>query len=194
MGFEFATKLAYFPIAAPALRPALAGDVGEGAPDRMALLTAPPMDLVTAVQRLTFRTEASISLMDITDGSADVVRSLGLRDGIVTVFSRHTTGSIRIQGRQSLLLDELAAFLERQAPTDAHYGHNNFRIRTDHMQEDQSPNGHSHCLRTVRNASETIPLEDGELLLGARQRVFRVEMDGPHAHRDVPVQVLGSRD
>jgi secondary thiamine-phosphate synthase enzyme len=158
----------------------------------MMVLTAPPATLVTQIVQLTFRTHDSIGFQDITEDVADVVRSAGIRDGQVTVFSRHTTAAIRIQEDESLLLQDLVGFLERLAPRDLPYGHNDFRIRTEHMHADESPNGHSHCLQLLLGTSETIPVVDGELQLGTWQRIFLVELDGPRHRREVLVQALGS--
>jgi secondary thiamine-phosphate synthase enzyme len=40
--------------------------------------------------------------------------------------------------------------------------------------------------------SESVPVADGELLLGTWQRIFLVELDGPRASREVIIQVLGT--
>ena len=156
----------------------------------MQLLESAPIS--AGVRRLAFQTDDSIDFVDITEEVADVVRATGLRDGIVTVFSRHTTASVRIQERESLLLKDLRAFLERTAPRDLHYQHNDFRIRTEHMHDDESPNGHSHCLQMMMGTSETIPVMDGELQLGQWQRIFLIELDGPRHRREVLVQTLGT--
>jgi thiamine phosphate synthase YjbQ (UPF0047 family) len=41
------------------------------------------------------------------------------------------------------------------------------------------------------NASESIPVVDGELLLGSWQSVFFVELDGPREQRSVTLQFIG---
>jgi secondary thiamine-phosphate synthase enzyme len=121
----------------------------------------------------------------------EVVRATGFADGIVTIVSRHTTAAIRIQEAEPLLLEDLLAFLRRLAPSNAHYQHNDFRIRTHHMHDDESPNGHSHCLQFLLGSSESVPVMDGELQLGEWQRVFLVELDGPRPKREVLVQTIG---
>ena len=156
----------------------------------MEVLTA--AGLTTALRRLVLETHESIEFLDITDAVVGCVREMGLKDGTVTVFSRHTTASVRVQEDEPLLLEDLREFLERTAPAQAHYRHNDFRIRTIHMHEDESPNGHSHCVQLLMGASETVPVLDGELLLGTWQRVFLVELDGPRPQREVLVQVVGS--
>jgi thiamine phosphate synthase YjbQ (UPF0047 family) len=55
------------------------------------------------------------------------------------------------------LLEDLRGFLRRLAPSNAHYQHNDFRIRTHHMHAYESPNGHSHCLQFLLGSSETVP-------------------------------------
>ena len=143
------------------------------------------------MRRLAFATTEPIQFVDITDDVAAAVRSTGVRDGIVTIVSRHTTMAVRIQEDEPLLLEDLLSFLRRLAPSNVHYQHNDFRVRTHHMHDDESPNGHSHCLQFLLGTSETVPVMDGELLLGQWQRIFLVELDGPRPKREVLIQTVG---
>ena len=146
------------------------------------------------LRRLVVRTQQPIQFLDITDEVAELVRVAGLREGVANVFSRHTTAAVCIQEAEPLLLDDLREFLERSAPAEAHYRHNDFRVRTVHMHDDESPNGHAHCLQLMLGSSESVPVADGELLLGQWQRIFLVELDGPRAAREVIVQAIGTLD
>jgi secondary thiamine-phosphate synthase enzyme len=84
----------------------------------------------------------------------------------------------------------MARFLNRLAPADDEYAHNDFSVRTVNMTDDESPNGHSHCQRLILNTSESVPIRDGRLQLGVWQRLFLVELD--HARpREILVQVFG---
>ena len=143
---------------------------------------------------LSVATSEPIQLVDITDAVAAVVRQARLRDGLVQVYSRHTTAAVRIQEDEPLLLEDLRRFLARLAPPEADYGHNDFRIRTQHMHPDERPNGHAHCLQLLLGSSESVPVLDGDLCLGAWQRLFLVELDGPRAQREVLVQALGEAE
>jgi secondary thiamine-phosphate synthase enzyme len=140
---------------------------------------------------LTLATHDSIELVDITDTIAAFVRHAGLKNGLVQVFSRHTTAAVRIQEDEPLLLEDLRRFLARVAPPEDDYGHNDFRVRTQHMHPDERPNGHAHCLQLLLGSSESVPVMDGELVLGAWQRLFLIELDGPRPQREVLVQMLG---
>jgi len=143
------------------------------------------------MRRLAFATTEPIQFLDITDEVAACVQRASVSDGIVTILSRHTTAAVRIQEAEPLLLEDLLGFLRRLAPSNVHYQHNDFRIRTHHMHDDESPNGHSHCLQFLLGSSETVPIMDGELQLGQWQRIFLVELDGPRPKREVLVQIVG---
>ena len=45
------------------------------------------------------------------------------------------------------------------------------------MNEDECPNGHSHCQHLILSTSETVPIIDGSVPLGQYQRIFLVELD-----------------
>jgi len=128
--------------------------------------------------------------IDITDEVLAAVEASEVREGAVTVFSRHTTAAVKINENEPLLLEDMARFLERAAPREADYRHNDFVIRTVNMTEDECPNGHSHCQHLLLSASETIPISEGTALLGRWQRIFLIELDHPRL-RQVVIQVSG---
>ena len=175
----------------PEIAPLKKADQPADTSSEMQLLSRNRPETAVTMRRLAFETSESIQFLDITDEVANAVRSTGVRDGIVTIVSRHTTMAVRIQEAEPLLLEDLLSFLRRLAPANLHYQHNDFRIRTHHMHDDESPNGHSHCLQFLLGTSETVPVEGGELLLGEWQRIFLVELDGPRAKREVLIQTVG---
>jgi secondary thiamine-phosphate synthase enzyme len=136
------------------------------------------------------QTGVAPDFIDLTDQVTEVLSRSGVTSGQVLVFSRHTTAAIRVQEAEPLLIDDMRDCLERLAPRDLDYRHNDFRVRTVNMTPDESPNGHSHCRHLFLSSSETIPVVDGQLALGRWQRVFLIELDHPR-RREVHVQVLG---
>ena len=85
----------------------------------------------------------------------------------------------------------MESFISRLAPAADYYAHNDFSVRTVNMTEDECPNGHAHCQHLIMSSSETIPLIDGQMVLGVWQRLFLVELDRPRS-REVIVQILGT--
>jgi secondary thiamine-phosphate synthase enzyme len=111
-------------------------------------------------------------------------------NGVVVVFSRHTTAAIKINESEPELIKDMSRFLGDVAPIDREYCHNNFDVRTVNMEEDECPNAHSHCQHLMLSASESIPVLNGRMHLGRWQRIFLIELDRPKA-RQVTVQAIG---
>ena len=143
------------------------------------------------VSRILRETTRAPEFLDITQEITDIVHQSGARDGLVCVYTKHTTAAIKINENEPLLLRDMEAFLERVAPQDAYYGHNDFSLRTVNMTEDECPNGHSHCRHLFLGTSETIPLIGGELQFGTYQSVFLIELDRPRS-REVLVSIVGA--
>lgn len=149
----------------------------------------------TCLSTLNVRTSHAPQFIDITDRVAELISDSRVRNGMVCVFSKHTTMATVIQENEPLLMTDLASFVERLAPRGAHYRHNDFGVRTVNMHQDEFPNGHSHCQHLVLGASQTIPIVDGRMTLGRWQRVFAGELDADKAlqidSRQIDVQVMG---
>ena len=135
-------------------------------------------------------TEKAPEFIDLTERIRQCVEESRISNGTVTVFSRHTTAAIKINENEPLLLQDMEKFLERIAPRNDRYMHNDFTIRTVNMTEGECPNGHAHCQQLFLSTSETIPIIDGRLQIGQWQSIFLIELDRPRS-REVLVQVMG---
>jgi secondary thiamine-phosphate synthase enzyme len=145
---------------------------------------------VVETRQVEVQTDHRLQFLDLTPAILERVRQSGVRAGIVSVQTRHTTTAILINEDEPLLHGDLRALLDRVAPADCDYAHNELSRRVDPA-PDESPNGDAHCKAAVLGASETIAIADGGLQLGRWQRVFLVELDGPR-RRSVCITVLGA--
>lgn len=139
---------------------------------------------------ISFHTEECMQFLDLTDLVIELIHGSGIQDGIVTVQAMHTTGAIVINEREPLLLEDMRRTLERLAPRDLAYRHDDFSIRTVNLVPGERPNGHSHCKSMFLHASETLNIDRGRLQLGQWQRIFFLELDGARPRR-VSVLVMG---
>ncbi len=135
----------------------------------------------------TIATTEPIEFIDLTDQINEHLRRENIRDGAVTVFSRHTTAAIKINEAEELLLEDFKHFLHRLCPVEHAYNHNDMSRRKPPIAVDERANGHSHLMHLLLSTSETIPVIDSRLALGTWQRVFMVELDGPRT-REVAVR------
>ena len=136
-------------------------------------------------ETFTLQTDARIELQDLTDRIMSVVRKLRIREGIVHLFSMHTTCSIFINEFQSALLSDIKRFLEHVVARDAEWKHND----PDYSDCDRM-NADSHLRAMVLGHNLTLQVSGGEVVLGQWQRILMAELDGPRA-RTLRVQVMG---
>lgn len=146
--------------------------------------------MVTYKTEIKFETKSQIEFVDITQSVRDAVDTSKIREGQVCVFVPHTTMGVMINHNETLLLQDFARVLYKLAPVDDRYTHDLFELKRGSALSDGRSNGHSHCKAMILGSSETIPVSHGEILLGARQSIFIVELDGSRK-RDVVVQVMG---
>jgi secondary thiamine-phosphate synthase enzyme len=128
------------------------------------------------------RTTRHTELVDITDRVRAQVKESGIQDGLCLISTRHTTSAIIVNENEQGLRKDILDMLEILIPQNKSYVHD--RIDS---------NAHSHLRAVLLGISETIPIENGHLVLGTWQGIFFVELDGPR-NRTVNVKIIGSRD
>lgn len=143
----------------------------------------------TCQKELPLETKTQFEIIDITKEVREVLAKSKVQSGIVVVFSPHTTASIRINHNEPLLKQDIMKMLYRTVPIDINYAHDFFEIRAN-LKPDERSNGHAHVKAFLLGASESIPVDKGKMLLGERESIFFVELDGGRKRR-VIVQIVG---
>lgn len=136
-------------------------------------------------------TREPFEIVDITSALTRALEGLGLRDGVLTVQTRHTTAGLLINEHEPLLFADLRAFFERIVPAAAPFAHDDFSRRTVNLTPGERRNGWAHCRAALLRSSESVPVANGQLCLGRWQRVLLVEFDGAQ-RREVSVVMLGA--
>lgn len=129
-------------------------------------------------EALHFTTTGSNEFWDLTDVVREVLARSGVRHGQATVYTPHTTTTLVINESETGFLNDFKRLIGTVVPEDSYYEHDDHDVRTENLQEDEFINGHAHCRQLlVGQASVTVPVVEGELLLGQWQRVLLVELD-----------------
>ncbi len=132
---------------------------------------------------LRVRMEGRTQLENMTEAVESAVAASGLRDGIVTVFAKHTTASVAIIEDEPGIRADTKAFWEKLIPADPRWQHNQRNPGED--------NGHSHLRGQLQGPSVTIPFSAGKLLLGTWQQIVLIDFDTAARQRDLVLQILG---
>jgi len=131
---------------------------------------------------ITFQTTGS-SLLDITGPVKTWLNQQAIEQGLLTVFIRHTSASLTIQENADPdVLYDLNNFFRRIVPESASlYRHNA-------EGPDDMP---AHIKSALTQTQLTIPIVDGELVLGVWQGIYIFEHRS-HAHkRNIFLHIVG---
>ena len=135
-------------------------------------------------QNIDVSTSQGLEFLDVTDRVRQVVEKSQIKNGLVSVFSNHTTAGVKINEPCSRLQKDMESLLKEIAPPHKTYRHNEVAM-------DNRDNAHSHLMSLLTGVSETIPVTNGDLLLGTWQSIFFMEFDGPRSLRTITVTVIG---
>jgi secondary thiamine-phosphate synthase enzyme len=119
--------------------------------------------------------------VDLTEGVRSIVRAGGVERGAVVVFARGSTVAVTTMEYEPGGIADLDELLERLAPRTGEYEHNRRNADT---------NAHAHLRAALIGPSETVPIVDGELVLGTWQQLVLFDFDDRPRRREVVVQVL----
>lgn len=141
--------------------------------------------------KLQIKTNREFDVIDITTDVEKAILTSGIQEGYALVYSPHTTCAVLVNEKESGLLADIQATLQRLVPQMDTYLHDDFNIRTENMHEDETKNAHAHLRQVLGGkTSEYIPIGEGSLLLGQWQRVMFIEFDRPRP-REVMIQICG---
>src|SRR5499427_3182531 len=130
-------------------------------------------------------TDQRIELVDLTNRVMEFVRQFNIREGLVSLWSMHTSCALFINDFQTALLSDIRRFLELMVARDAEWLHNN----PEHSDCDRM-NADSHLRALLLGHNLTLQVSGGEVVLGQWQRILMAELDGPRA-RSLRIQIFG---
>ncbi|MGB9155709.1 MAG: secondary thiamine-phosphate synthase enzyme YjbQ [Chthoniobacterales bacterium] len=120
---------------------------------------------------------------EITDKIEAIVRESKIENGVVTVFTQHTSCSLIVmENADPTARRDLEEFFDRLVPENTDY------FEHDAEGADDMP---SHIRMVLTRTSETIPIVDGRMQLGTWQGIFLFEHRRASHRRKVVVTVMG---
>lgn len=149
-----------------------------------------------------------VSFADVTERVQEAVKRSGIQNGLVNIFSQHTSCCVFLQEDSEdvtynhipLILQDMLNVLEKTIPTceyEGQYLHPG-PVHTKHAMEwrDEKSewllNTDGHLRSVLLGRSETVPLVEGEMTLGEFGRIYFSDMDQTRAReRKVRVQIVG---
>jgi secondary thiamine-phosphate synthase enzyme len=125
------------------------------------------------------------AMVDVTATVAAWLKQVAARDGLLTVFLRHTSASLTIQDSASSNVHaDLLEALARLAPESSAY-------RQNCEGGDDMP---AHIKAVLTSVSLSIPVLGGAQALGPRQGIFLIEHRKRSTPRSIVLHFVGSCD
>jgi len=144
---------------------------------------------------------------DVTGSVEAVLKRSSIKEGLLVVYSQHTTCSVLIQEAADdvnywgteLLMQDLVMVLEKIIPTcrtEGQYLHPGPKHIEAAAGRDELPawslNTDAHLRSVLLGRSVTIPVMDGKMVLGEFGRIYFADFDQVRAReRFVRVQIIG---
>jgi|SRR4030042_1465291 secondary thiamine-phosphate synthase enzyme len=128
------------------------------------------------------KTSARDEIIDITGKVQEVVSESRLKSGLACVFVAGSTAAVTTVEYEPGLVADMHEALDRLYPKDKDY---------EHHQRWGDGNGHSHLRASMVGPSLTVPVVDGQLLLGTWQQIVFMEFDNKPRTREITVQIVG---
>jgi secondary thiamine-phosphate synthase enzyme len=131
-------------------------------------------------EELWFETETRRAYINITSQVMSIVKKSGVQEGLALVNAMHITASVYINDDELGLLQDYDRFLERMAPHEDTYRHN----------DTGEDNGDAHIKRQLMGREVVVAITQGRLDFGPWEQIFYGEFDGRRRKR-VLVKVIG---
>jgi secondary thiamine-phosphate synthase enzyme len=121
-------------------------------------------------------------LHEFTDSARSFVHESGIKEGLLTLFCRHTSASLLIQENAApAARSDLEAYFARIAPESAAYEH-----------DDEGPDDMPAHLRAALTQTQlSIPVSGGAMLLGTWQGIYLFEHRRSPSPREIALHLVG---
>ena len=119
------------------------------------------------MDEISVNTSSHTQFIDITSKVSEVLQKAGIKDGICTVFTPHTTAGITInENADPDVPRDIIKEMGKVIPLNDGY-------------DNIEGNSAAHIKSSLFGCSETVIIRNGSLMLGTWQSVFFCEFDGP---------------
>ncbi|MBD3282647.1 MAG: YjbQ family protein [Candidatus Portnoybacteria bacterium] len=130
------------------------------------------------MEKISISTKGNNDIIDITSQVKKVVKKANTKEGVCLVFSSGSTCGLTMIENESGLVRDFKNFLYKLVPVEGDYEHNKI-----------DDNGHAHLLSSLFRPSLSLPVINGDLVLGQWQQIVFIDFDNRPRKREIIVLV-----
>ena len=122
-------------------------------------------------------------IIEITNQIQSIIKSSGIRDGLVTLYIKHTSASLMIQeNADSDVLRDIEKYFDRLVPMN----------ESDYIHRAEGPDDMpAHIKSLLTSTHLSIPFQDKDLSLGTWQGIFLFEHRISPSSRTIEIHIIG---
>lgn len=137
---------------------------------------------LTFVDKIPVSTSGELDVVDITGEVRQLIMESGVSDGVAHIFVAGATAALTTIEFEPGAVTDLKEAFSRLIPREREYAHN---ARWG------DGNGHSHVRAAMLGPDITVPVRDGDTLLGTWQQIILVEFDTKSRNREIHLTIMG---
>lgn len=120
-------------------------------------------------------------IINITPQVEKICNTSGIKEGLVMVFSHHTSSAVYISDSDKGITSDFLKVLKKIVPSGDNYVHDG---------ADPKKNADAHLKATLASHHIIVPVTAGQLDLGLYQTIYYAEFDGMR-EKEILVKVIG---
>jgi len=133
--------------------------------------------------QFTISTKGENDIQNINGAIQKLVDERGVKDGIVFIFSPHTTVGITLTEDEKGVRKDMQTMFQNLVPQGTRYHHDGAWAGDE--------NGYAHIRSALIKPFVIVPVKKGKLVLGTWQSVLFIDFDGTPRQRTIYVEVIG---
>lgn len=138
------------------------------------------MKVITLTE--TISTNGNCDLIDITDKMNNAVKQSKIKEGLINISCPGSTSAIITTEFEPRLTKDNKQMIETLIPQGIGYHH-----------DEIDNNAHSHLRATILSCEKTLPISNGEVMIGVWQQVVFADLDIRHRTRKIIFQIMGNQ-
>ena len=142
--------------------------------------------MIIKLEKVKVQSRKAEEAIDITPQVDELVAKSGVKNGLVSVMTCHTSSGLLVTEGLPCLEEDILTHFARLLPEDADYHHRRYLDFDGRV----GFNAETHLKSILGGIQCSFPIENGKIVRGSRQTIYFMEYDGP-LERTYLVQVLG---
>lgn len=137
-------------------------------------------------EEMGLQTHKAEQAIDITPQISEKVKESGIQEGMVNVFTAHTSAGITVTEGLWDLEEDIFTYAKKLVSEDRGFRHNRYLDKDGRL----AVNPSAHMKSVTFGYYASFPIHRGKIVKGSRQTIYFLEFDGP-LYRYYNIQVLG---